>query len=438
MFKRSFRRRPLGFEAFEPRQLLAGNVTAGLDINGNLVLSGDLEDNHVVVTRGFFSNTLLVTGGRSVASNSDTVTRINGQTTTQSFSTSGGLVFDMSDGNDRVLLTDIGLVGNVTGSLGEGNDQLLFETDEDGPASFTLNNGNDPDYDNVSTSGLVNVSGNDGNDTLVMFDAIIGGSLTFFGGNGNDLFNSSGTDTDDNVVGGSVQLTPGAGNDSISVFRLAVGGNFRVDDGSAVTQTNVALVNLRANLDVLLNLSIRRDVVTIRGESSSVRFQARNVVINTGNGWDSVEVRNGTMENLTVSTGAGNEGSFSNPGVRLNFLGIGTALLLDLGSGSDNAFLGNVTSETLRVDGQDGADKVIANNLTVDEAVFSMLGGDDFVGLHESDYDELSVFLEDDDDTLQVRNLDVDVRTTFNGGLGFNTYHDQGGNTLARLTRTNF
>lgn len=438
MFKRSFPRRPLGFEAFEPRQLLAGNVNAGLDVNGNLVLSGDLADNHVVITRGFFANTLLVTGGRSVATDSGSATRINGQTTTQSFSTSGGLVLGMGAGNDRVLLTDIGLIGNITGNLGTGSDQLALESDKDGPLSFTLNNGNDPDYDNVSTSGLLNVNGNDGSDTLVMFDAIIGGSLTFVGGNGNDRFNSSGTDTDDNVVGGSVQLTPGSGNDSISIFRMAVGGNFRVDDGSADTQTNVGIVNLRANLDIIMNLSIRRDEVILRGESPSVRFQARNVTVNTGNGWDNVQVRYGTMENLTVSTGDGNEGSFSDPGVRISFLGIGNSLLLDLGNGTDAAYLGDLTSTTLRVDGQDGADKVVANNLTVDEAVFSMLGGDDFVGLHESDYDELSVFLEDDDDILQVRNLDVDVRTTFNGGLGFNTFQDQGGNTFARLNRTNF
>lgn len=437
MSKPHSRRRRLAFEGLEQRQLLAGNVTAGLDINGNLVLRGDLNDNHVVVTRGFFSGTLLVTGGRSVPGDASTVTRVNGQTSTQSFSTSGGLVLNMSDGNDRVLLTDVGLTGSVTGSLGKGNDQLAFETDEDGPLSFTLNNGRQPNYNKVSTSGAVNVSGDDGNDTLVMYDAIIGGNLTFVGGNGNDLFNSGGTDTRKNVVGGSVQLTPGAGNDSISVFRLAVGGNFRVDDGSAVTQTNVGIVNLRANLDIIMNLSVRQDVVNLRGESSSVRFQARNVIINTGDGWDIVDLRNGTMQNLTISTGAGNEGNTATPGVRLNFLGIGTTLLLDTGDGDDHAYLGNVTAKTLQVDAQGGADRVVANNLTVDNAVYTTSGGNDFVGLHESRYRTLEVYLEDDDDTLQVRNLTTTVDTLFNGGLGFNTYRDQGGNSLRSLTRVN-
>jgi hypothetical protein len=433
----SRRSRHLAFEGLERRQLLAGNVSAGLDVNGNLVLSGDLNDNHVVVTRGFFSGTLLVTGGRSVPGDSSTVTRINGETTTQSFSTSGGLILNMSDGSDRVLLTNVGLIGNVTGSLGNGSDQLAFESDDQGPLPFTLNNGNEPNFGNVSMSGLVNVNGNDGNDSLVMFDAIIGGNLTFAGGGGNDLFNSSGTDTDDNVVGGSVQLTPGTGNDSISIFRLAVGANFRVDDGSAATRTNVGITNLRANLDILLNLSVRQDVVTLRGESSGVRFQARNVTINTGEGWDNVRLEYGTMTNLTLSTGNGNEGSASDTGIRLNFLGIGTSFLLDTGDGIDTAFLGNITVDSLRVDMRGGTDRVVANNLNVQDAIFTTLDGDDFVGLHESNYDELSVFLGDDDDVLQVRNLDVDVRTTFDGGLGFNTLQNQGGNTFRRLTRTN-
>lgn len=436
MSKPSFQRR-LGFENLERRQLLAGNVVAGLDVNGNLVLSGDLSDNHVVVTRGTFSS-LLVTGGRSVPGDPATVTRINGQTGTLSFNTTGGLVLNMSDGNDRVLLTRIGLAGAVTGSLGKGNDQLAFESDEDGPLSFTLNNGNEPNYGSVSTSGGVNVGGNDGNDTLVMYDAIIGGDLTFLGGNGDDLFNSGGTDTDDNVVGGSVQLTPGAGNDSISVFRLAVGGNFRVDDGSAVTQTNVGITNLRANLDILMNLSIRRDVVVLRGESASVRFQARNVIINTGDGWDNVNVRWGTMENLTVSTGNGNEGSSSVVGVSLTFLGIGTTLLLDTGSGVDAAFLSNITVETMQVDTGDGADRVVANNMEVDDAIFTTSFGNDFVGLHESRYETLEVYLEEDDDVLQVRNLTTTRDTFFDGGLGFNLYRDQGGNSLRSLTRVNF
>jgi len=283
----------------------------------------------------------------------------------------------------------------------------------------------------------VNVAAEGGNDMLVLFNATISGDLTFDGGSGRDLFNSSGTTTGNNVVGGSVQLSPGGGNDTINIFRMSVGANFRVDDGNAETQTNVSINNLRANLDILMNLSILRDVVTLRGEDANTPFQARNVTINTGDGSDYVNIFYGAMTNLTVSTGTGNETNGANPGVRLNFLEIANQLFVDTGSGSDTVFLGNIAVDTLRVNLQTGNDKLVANNLDVQDAVYSTLDGEDFVGLHESNYDELSVFLGDNDDKLQIRNLDVDFRTTFNGGLGSNTYQDQGGNTLRRLTRTN-
>jgi hypothetical protein len=437
MFKSYSRRRLLAFEGLEQRQMLAGNVSAGLDINGNLVLSGDLENNHVVVTRGFFSGRLLVSGGRSVPGDASSATTVNGQTGYLSFSTSGGLVLDMSDGNDRVMLTDVGLIGNLTGSLGKGNDQLVLQSSSQGPLGFTLNNGGSPNFAKASVSGLVNVAGEGGNDMLVLFNATISGDLTFDGGSGRDLFNSSGTTTGNNVVGGSVQLSPGGGNDTINVFRMSVGANFRVDDGNAETQTNVSITNLRANLDILMNLSILRDVVTLRGEDANTPFQARNITINTGDGSDSVNLLYGAMTNLTVSTGAGSEISGAKAGVRLNFLEIGAQLLVDTGSDNDTAYLGNINVDTLRVDLQEGNDRVVANNLEVQDAFYTTLDGNDRVELHESNYNELSVLLGDNDDTLQLGNVDVDFRTTFNGGLGSNTYQDQGGNTLRRLTRTN-
>lgn len=437
MFNISDRVRRLGFEGLEQRQMLAGNVQAGLDINGNLVLTGDLESNHVVVSRGFFSGQLVVRGGRSDPSDSSTVTLVNGQTGSLTFNTSGGVVMSMNDGNDRVLLTDVGIIGNVSGSLGRGNDQFAMQSGSQGPTSFTLNSGSSPQFAKASASGFVNVEGLEGDDTMVLFNATVSGNLTFTGGNGNDRFNSSGTTTANNVVGGSVQLTPGGGDDRISIFRMAVGSNFRVDDGSAVTVTTVSIVNLRVNLDVLMNLSIRRDVVRYEGEDVDTHFQARNITINTGDGIDYVAMRFGTMLNLNVTTGTGDDTNGLNPGLRFNFLTIHNRLFVDSGSGNDRIFFGDIVVDVLEVDTQTGSDKVVANFVDVLEAIFSTFDGDDFVGLHESNYDELSVFLGDDDDILEVRNLDVDVRTTFDGGLGFNRLQNQGGNTFARLTRTN-
>lgn len=432
------KRRRLGLEALEQRQLLAGNVSAGLDVNGNLILNGDLQSNHVVVTKGFFAGQLVVSGGRSISNDPDSATFINGQSTPLTFSTSGGLLVNMSSGNDRVLLTNVGLIGNLGGSLGSGGDVLALQSSSRGPISFTLNNGGAPQFGKASVSGFVDVRGDNHNDTFVLYDATVSSNLTFRGGDGNDLFNFTGTAPSNNVVGGSVQLLPGGGNDAINLRRMAVGSNFRVDDGWAATLTRVSLVNLRVNFDVLMNLSIRRDVVTMTGEDAgSNRFQARNVIINTGDGIDRVSVNRGVMVNLTVSTGAGSEVDGSTSGVGLNFLTINTQLLLDTGTGNDSAFLGNVNVDMLRVNLQTGSDTVYTNRVDASDAVFDTFDGADLVSLRESIYEELSAFLGDHDDTLQARDVSVTDRAYFDGGLGFNTYRNQGGNVYRRLTRVN-
>lgn len=436
MSKSMVKQRKLGIEGLEQRQMLAGNVSAGLDVSGNLVLNGDLESNHVVVTKGFFPNQLVVSGGRSVSDNPNSATLINGQATPLTFSTSGGLVLNMERGDDRVLLTNVGLIGNLIGTLGGGDDLLALQSSSQGPVSFTLNNGNSPQFGKASVSGFVNVQGHNGDDTFVLYDATISGNLTMRGGDGRDLFNFTGTTHKNSVVGGSVQLLPGGGNDTINIFRMAVGNSFRVDDGWAASLTRVTLNSLRVNFDILMNLSIRRDVVRLMGEDAgSNRFQARNVTINTGDGIDSVSVWRGVMVNLTVSTGAGSEVDGANPGVRLNVLAINTQLFLDTGSGNDDAYLGNINVKTLRVNMESGSDRVRANFIDAADAIYSMAGGADFVSLQDSSYELLSVFLGDQDDVLQARNVSVTDEALFDGGLGVNTYRDRGGNIYRRLTR---
>jgi hypothetical protein len=439
MIRKSANRRRLGFEGLERRELLAGNVSAGLDVNGNLVLTGDLENNHVVVTRAFFSGQLLVNGGRSNPSDPNSATRINGSTSSLAFNTTGGIVLDMSDGNDNVLVTNLGVQGNITGNLGKGSDQLALESNSDGLLSFTLNNGTSPAYAKVSTSGLVNVSGNDGSDVFSLYNATIGGSLTFNGGNGDDSFVSTGTSHSSHVVGGSVLISPGAGNDATNMRRLAVGQNLTVNDGQALTKTRVGLVNVRVNLDITLNLSIRKDVVNLRGEDTgSNRFQARNVVINTGNGGDQVVVDKGIMLNVTVSTGEGDDRANTAYGARLTNLAVNDRFYLDTDGGRDSAFIKNVSADVFRVYTLAGDDSVTADIIEARDALFDTGDGADVVGIHDaSTYRILSIFLGANDDILRARSVIVTSDTLFDGGLGFNTFTDQGGNSFASLTRVN-
>jgi hypothetical protein len=442
MSKSNSKRRRLGFEGLEQRQLLTGDVSASIDANLNLILIGDFVDNHVIVTKGSIANQIVVRGGRVTANDVGTDTLINGLETASTFNNvRGGIIFNLGEGNDRLVITNLAVQGNITGNLGDGNDQVGLESSSNGAVKFRLNDGSTPVFGKFSTSGLVNINGNNSSDTLALYDATISGSLTFNGGNSNDRFISTGTSTQTNLVGTNVQLTPGPGNDTADVFRMAVGGNFRIDDGSAVAGSTVKLVNLRANADIIMNMSIKRDFVQVLGENdSTARFQARNVIINTGDDDDRVFIEDGVMVNLTLTTGNGSEIALDGTaGVRLVGLGVNTDLDVDTGDADDIIFMNFVSAKNLQFYTQNGNDSLTANNITVTQsAVYESFDGVDFLGLHDSKYSKLTIKLDDGDDTLQVRSLNVTQSAFFNGNLGTNIYQDQGGNVFAILTKLNF
>jgi hypothetical protein len=392
-----------------------------------------------MVTRAFFAGQLVVQGGRSNPSDPSSVTRINGQTGSLTFGTTGGIVLDMGPGDDSVLVTRMSVQGNITGNLGSGNDQLALESHADGLLSFTLNTGNSPTYGKVSASGVVNISANDGSDAFSLYNATIGSNFTFNGGNGPDSIAITGSDHDDSIIGGSVFINPGAGNDSTNIRRTAIGQSITINDGQAASLTRVGLVNVRVNLDITLNLSIRKDIVNVVGEdTTSNRFQARNVVVNTGNGIDQVLVDKGIMRNVTVSTGDGDDRPSTAFGARMTNLAINDRLYLDTGTGHVSAFIKNINTDVFRVYTLSGNDSVTANNIQAGDALFDTGDGNDFVGIHDaSTYSVLTILLGSNDDDLEARLVTVTSDTTFNGGLGFNTFTDQGGNSFASLTRVN-
>jgi hypothetical protein len=436
---RSFgRNRRLGFEGLERRELLTGNVNAGLDVNGNLVLSGDLSANAVVVYRGAFGR-MFVQGGRITANDANTRTTVNGQFTGVGFDTSGGITLNMSDGNDKVLITNFDIQGNITGFCGVGNDTVALQSSSAGAVSFTTNDLSAVPYGKVSVSGLVNINGGDGNDVISLSDATIGGAFTFTGGNGNDQYIDTGSSHTANTIGGTVTLTMGSGDDTIAMTRRAIGGYLNIDDGDALTKSTVQLVSTRVNLDVTMNLSIKRDFLVMRGEDNSTgRFQARDVNISTGDGNDYVQVYDGIMVNLKVDTGAGDERNGTTDfGVKLLNLAINTQLFLDTGVGNDWAYVNNVNTTYVRIYTQTGVDRLIVNHINANDGLVDTGSENDFAGLHDSQYAILAVMLGDGNDIFEARALNVTSRTTLDGGLGANTYRDQGGNSFANLTRTN-
>src|SRR5688572_10268899 len=109
------KRRRLGFEGLEQRQMLAGNVSATIDGNGNLLLVGNSGDNHVIVSRGSNANQVVIRGGRSVANNDDTGTLMNGLDTPAIYDNFiGGIVFNLGGGNDRLVVTNFTARGGTS------------------------------------------------------------------------------------------------------------------------------------------------------------------------------------------------------------------------------------------------------------------------------------------------------------------------------------
>lgn len=435
--RKSLPTRSLRFESLERREVMTGNVIAQLDVNNNLVLTGTPQgtDNFVAVYPGSFGKILVAGGRSSSATNSGTL--VNGFTTPVSFDSIAGIIVNMGDGNDRVMITKLTVPGDISGTLGPGDDQFALQSNALGAVGFVLNDGSALSYGKVTVSGSASIDGGTGDDTFSMYDATVGVNVTYFGGNNDDTFVQSGTSPTANAVGGSVLITPSSGDDTTTVFRMAVGQDFTVNDGSAVLGSTVSLTNLRTSRDITLNLSIRRDVVALVGENNTTsRFQSRNVTINTGDGNDDVTVNQGIMTNLSVNTGNGNEGG-GFYGIELTNLAINTQLFVNTGAGFDNTFLQNINVKNLGVFNPDQSDGVIAQTITATNFVFTMSDSNDVVGVYGSTIANLAVYLLGGNDQLYVGTTKTTASTFFDGGTGFNTFNDVGGNTFVNLTRTN-
>jgi hypothetical protein len=425
----------LGFEGLERRELLAGNVNAGLDVNGNLVINGDGGNNHIAIYQGFFGQ-IAVAGGTSNGAASGN-TRVNGSEDAQQFNTTGGLIIDMGDGNDVVVVTTLTIQGEVNVSMGNDADQFGIVGNA-GLINFTQNGNVSFDYRDVRVNGSVTVFGNGGNDDMTLNDTVITGNMVFTGGNGNDNFSQFGADIEDNEVRGNFFVRGGNGNDVTSVRRLEVGGGLAVFDGQATIGSTVTLVTVDVNLDIRLFLSVLDDAVVIQGEDNLVnRFQVRDIVLSTGDGHDLIDIVNGGARNIRIDTGAGDEGN-GFFGVEVRNVALVDELAIDTGAGFDNVLLEDITTPTriiVRTEG--GSDGIIARRIDAFRAIYDTGTNDDVVGLYNSLYDFLVVFLGDGNDQLAAQNLTVTQRARYDGGTGFNVYNDRGGNSYAILGRIN-
>ena len=237
-------------EPLETRALLAGNVVASLN-GSHLTVTGDAAANSIEITvlnnevqlRGLSSTTI---NGSSnpfvVAANTDTIT------------------------------------GNVSVSLGAGNDSVGFSR-------------------NVKINGALTVVGGDGNDTIAVTGATLRGTTTFWGQAGNDTFNLQNSTTD-----GFVALYAGADNDIISLKNTTINGPTWIKGESG--DDGVSLNDVTSNASISMNMGRGDDDITIR--NSDIKD---SLLIKMKQGEDAVMFDDSTFDGrVHVNLGRDNDG----------------------------------------------------------------------------------------------------------------------------------
>jgi hypothetical protein len=424
------RRRLLGLEKLERREVLSGDVMAEIR-GGTLFIRGDSGDNNIVITGGA-PGQVIVAGG-SILGASGTETNVNGSSAPVVLTGFvNDIIIHMEDGNDRVVLTNINVPGAIYAYLGNGDDVFLVQSRDVAEQPFFRNDATPVAYGNVTTDGSVVVFGNSGDDTMGVYDARIGGALggdiIFYGGDGDDSFLLDGTTQALATVSRNVLLDMGWGDDIISMSRATIGDSVLIYDGGATVGSTVTLTSLNVDRNVRMYLSIGQDNVIIRGEDTGAnRFTADNLVVFTGHDVDDVLIENISLTNLTLDTGHGDEGN-GYFGIRLRQLIVAERLWVNSGDGFDNILLEDANASVVRVFTGDGSDGLIVRNLTALDAVFDTGEEGDVVGIYDSDFERLVIGLFAGDDQLYINRTRVRNAATFDGGPGNDTYFDLGGN----------
>lgn len=252
MNRRNSLRRPLRLESLERRELMAGNVTASIT-DGQLTLTGNYQDNVLVLYRGENPGEVVVAGAKDSAGGN---TLVNGGAAPVTLSSVTSIRADLRGGNDRMLVTNLTLPVDqdsqhraIYAEMGEGNDQVVLSGNTGTPRAFALNEGQAVPYGPVNIAGSILVLGRAGNDTVNSVNAAVGRTI-FYGHEGNDALSVDGAVAQNRI--GSILFNLGTGNDTVSLKRAEIGsvevgrygqtgGNSRVD----FFKVNVQAVDLR-------------------------------------------------------------------------------------------------------------------------------------------------------------------------------------------------
>jgi hypothetical protein len=379
------RHRPLGFESLERRDLLAGNINVSVSDDGQLRLTGDWQQNVGIVWKGVVEGRIVVSGGRDYVG---LPTLINGQFFPQVFEGVTHIRADMYGPNtNRILFTNLDLpdVSNlgrrsIIAGMGHGDDQMVIASDIGRPLQFERNDGASVPYGDVNIRGSVYMVGGIGNDKLSIVNASVGTLHRFSGfegGEGDDHFY-----VDGNIDKNRLRLLKydmGSGNDRLTLRNADVREIMPVNRGGPFgVQGDSSTIDLfrvtMAGFNFDLANRVRTTISIDSHATTPSTIAFQDGRIRTGPGDASITINRTEFSGLDIRTGSGND---------------------------------TVTIRDSRVN----------------------LG---------SSPRNLIVRLEEGDDVLRLRNVEVTRSAFLDGGEGHDRYFDEGGNSFGELTVSRF
>ena len=324
------------FEQLEPRQMMAGDVTAVLQ-NGNLYLTeakGQIgRDNGILVSE--LTNGKIHIQGTSVTG---AASKINGHAA-QDFLVTGSLFVNFGAGNDRVEFSAIGPVISLQSiDLNLGPPTVKAGVSDNDSVSLA----------NFKTAAGLSISTGAGNDTVTVTGGVIG--------------NYASSD--------QLWIRTGAGADYVSIQSTQIHGSLFIQTYDALTENDADTVYCDKGVVVAGNANI-----LLGGGNDVVYF---GVATGTQGYEHSIEVTG----SLTLDTGAGDDSVF----VYNAFIGYDATsqTVILLGAGRDhftsdgNTWLTNLDLLTYTLVTEPDADMVQIQNTDLGlSATIKMGGGDD-------------------------------------------------------------
>lgn len=266
--RRPFQVTHLSGELLEMRLTLDGTVDVML-VGTTLTLTGDIDANDVLITKGPNPNEILIEGkdrsgaittfinGPSLIDDpvdqievyldggSDDF-RIEGNSPQDRFVVPGPLYIENEDGNNVNRLENVVLASTLTVYKVSGNSESTLEvvgTDVVGLTDINNDNGGQGPTKTLVMSGStfqddVSIQNGDGKDILVVDNSNFDGDLDVDNGDGDTrtVFGMS----EDPIVFGNLIVVNGNGNDTYVLHDTTVWGNVQIDNGDGHSNTTVS------------------------------------------------------------------------------------------------------------------------------------------------------------------------------------------------------